>query len=165
MIVGKTWVKCGRKYTQHSRYTQPYSRSQFLVDSLDCVYVHLHLKFITKMMFSRINSVLAAVTVIKRHSSSHMSSKFIRQQFLDFFMKQHEHNFVKSSSVIPYCDPTLSFTNAGMNQVRRELITNCVNKLVYQRFYFILVQEHSDRQTGSKISASCQHTEMHTSWR
>ena len=54
---------------------------------------------------------------IRLYSSKHNSSKFIRQQFLDFFVKDNNHHFIKSSSVIPFCDPTLSFCNAGMNQV------------------------------------------------
>lgn len=42
----------------------------------------------------------------------------VRQKFLDFFIKENNHNFVRSSPVKPYCDPTVAFVNAGMNQVR-----------------------------------------------
>ena len=43
-----------------------------------------------------------------------MTSKEIRQQFLEFF-RERGHAIVPSASVIPQDDPTLLFTNAGMN--------------------------------------------------
>jgi alanyl-tRNA synthetase len=41
----------------------------------------------------------------------------IRRKFLDYFV-QHGHREVRSSSLVPLNDPTLLFTNAGMNQFK-----------------------------------------------
>lgn len=46
-----------------------------------------------------------------------MKTAEIRQAFLDFF-KSKQHEVVASSSLIPGNDPTLMFTNAGMNQFK-----------------------------------------------
>ncbi len=50
-------------------------------------------------------------------SSSRPTSEQVRRQFLDYFRSQG-HEEVPSSSLVPANDPTLLFSNAGMNQFK-----------------------------------------------
>ena len=47
----------------------------------------------------------------------YMTTDQIREAYLKFF-EENGHTIVRSSSLVPYNDPTLLFTNAGMNQFK-----------------------------------------------
>lgn len=47
----------------------------------------------------------------------YMTTEQIRDAYLKFF-EENGHKIVRSSSLVPYNDPTLLFTNAGMNQFK-----------------------------------------------
>ncbi len=56
-----------------------------------------------------------------------MTSKEIRAKFLDFF-KEKSHKIVPSAPMVIKDDPTLMFTNAGMNQFKEFFLGNSAYK-------------------------------------
>jgi alanyl-tRNA synthetase len=58
------------------------------------------------------------------------TSQEIRQSFLDFFSSKH-HHIVPSAPMVIKDDPTLMFTNAGMNQFKNIILGN--DPIVYPR--------------------------------
>ncbi|MBN2349678.1 MAG: alanine--tRNA ligase [Bacteroidales bacterium] len=60
-----------------------------------------------------------------------MNSKIVRQKFLDFFSSK-AHTIVSSAPMVVKGDPTLMFTNAGMNQFKDIFLGNApaVNKRI-----------------------------------
>jgi alanyl-tRNA synthetase len=55
-----------------------------------------------------------------------MTSNEIRQQFLDYFTKKRGHTYIHSAPLVLKNDPTLMFTNAGMNQFKDYFLGNKV---------------------------------------
>ncbi|CAB0014840.1 unnamed protein product [Nesidiocoris tenuis] len=53
----------------------------------------------------------------QRFKSRILSANEIRRHFIDYF-KSTDHNYIRSSPVRPFSDPTLEFVNAGMNQFK-----------------------------------------------
>jgi alanyl-tRNA synthetase len=57
------------------------------------------------------------------YKSNYMTSSEIRAKFLDFF-KSKQHQVVPSAPIVVKNDPTLMFTNAGMNQFKDYFLGN-----------------------------------------
>ena len=70
------------------------------------------------MWRSSLNRAFSSSAGLRRSSGPALSAASIRTTFLDYFVKDHGHLKVPSSSLIPNKDPSLTFVNAGMNEFK-----------------------------------------------
>src|SRR6476661_6023552 len=76
-----------------------------------------NMKFLLKSL-SSISHIFIPKSKIKFiFAAMSMTAKEIRQAFLDFFASKG-HQIVQSAPIVVKDDPTLMFTNAGMNQFK-----------------------------------------------
>lgn len=87
-----------------------------------------------------------------QHERKPLSSENIRNIFLDYFTLKQQHQFIRSSSVVPFSDGTVPFVVAGMHQVfRSKLFQLCANSLTSNfafssKIFFWTKQSHRVRQ-------------------
>jgi alanyl-tRNA synthetase len=75
-----------------------------------------------------------------------MTSKEIRQSFLDFFREKH-HHIIPSAPMVIKNDPTLMFTNAGMNQFKDIFLGNqpaCYKRIANTQKCLRVSGKHND---------------------
>ena len=78
----------------------------------------------------------------------------IRETFLAYF-EEREHRRVKSSSLVPHSDPTLLFTNAGMNQFKEVFLgleQRSYNRAVSSQKCMRVSGKHNDLETVGRTS-------------
>ncbi|MFW5804864.1 MAG: alanine--tRNA ligase-related protein, partial [bacterium] len=75
-----------------------------------------------------------------------MKANEIREAFLDFF-KSKEHHIVPSAPMVVKDDPTLMFTNAGMNQFKDIFLGNSpitINRVANSQKCLRVSGKHND---------------------
>ena len=66
----------------------------------------------------RIASSIRKMNNLRMSSSISWPINRVRSEFVDYFVNKCEHTNQKSGPCVPVNDPTLLFTNAGMNQFK-----------------------------------------------
>ncbi|KRZ35517.1 Alanine--tRNA ligase, cytoplasmic, partial [Trichinella pseudospiralis] len=85
-----------------------------------------YIAFLTVLLFSLIFKHVIICALHYRKNIFYFRTKMdilltanaIRSTFINYFLEKRNHEYVHSSSVIPKGDPSLLFTNAGMNQFK-----------------------------------------------
>lgn len=67
----------------------------------------------------RSSALFKEASWIQRRHLRQMTTPELRKEFTEFFVKEHGHVAVKSSSLIPHNDKSLMFTNAGNKEKMR----------------------------------------------
>jgi alanyl-tRNA synthetase len=63
----------------------------------------------------------------------HWSAELVRSTFINYFARKHQHSVWPSSPVVPVNDPTLLFSNAGMNQFKPLFLGTCDPQLAMSK--------------------------------
>ena len=72
----------------------------------------------------------------------------VRQSFIDYFQQQRDHTYVPSSSCVPLSDPTLLFTNAGMNQFKSIFLGQIEPNTIYESLNCVVNSQKCIRAGG-----------------
>ena len=95
-----------------------------------------------------------------------MRSSEIRQKFIEFF-KAREHIFVSPSAVVSQGDPTLMFTNAGMNQFKDVFLgtgTRPYSRAVNSQVCIRVSGKHNDLEDVGRDNTHLPSFEMLGNW-
>lgn len=98
-------------------------------------------------------AALRLIQVRLTHREYKWPTNEIRSNYLDYFCKQNQHKFIKSSSVLPKKGSGTYFTNAGMNQFKSIILGELdANEIVDPRKYIGVANSQKCIRIGGKHS-------------